>query len=283
MILTLLACDAPAVVYPVDPCRLGDDFSDVTITATCSGDDGEVAIETTFASVGRVGGNSGEDWSGLAFHVTGVGMGGETVSIGRRDDRLGVYVRDGDTSLVAGFLPSSSDPFADPYLAMTDGTHTCDWHGVGEVRVTGLPWGDWAMTFSGGEPEITPLGDWDPAWPDACALSPDSWDLVEASATCDGRILASYRLTEPDTYEVELDPLSRTGETDATWTDADSATCDVGAPGMLEVSLKADADGIRLYSPMLTLIQDGGDWAVEDTYCGSCADWYVDVRGLPEL
>lgn len=284
MILALLACDTPAVIYPVDPCRLGDDFAALHVEASCTGPDGELTWDEAFGGASRVGGVGVDGYDDLSFHVTGTGADGSTLSVGRRGGELGVYLRHGERSLIVGFLPSSEEAYASPYVSMTDGDRTCDTTGAGEIRVSGLPasWGgSWELAFSAGTGEATTLADWDPAWPEGCPLSPDAWSYVTASAACDGRVLASYRLETPHAYEVELDPLARPGDADATWLAA-SATCSEGETAA-DVSLTASEGEGRLYSTMLTLVETDGTWAVEDTRCGSCDTWDVAVSGLPEL
>ena len=292
MILALLGCDAPATLYPVDPCRLGRDYAAVSVDVTCT--TGNQTVEATFdgAADTRVGGTRGEGWEGLGFYATGPSAGAGTVSIGHRPGALGVYASEGARSLVAGYLPAGDVLAAAPFVEVTDGEVTCDAAtGTGTVRVSGLPadWVDggvWEMDFDAGEGSADPVTtDWAPPWPSECAIGPRAWATVSIAASCDGAVAARIQFLAPETYAVALDVLGQVASVSATWTEAFSATCAGGALPTLAGSLQGDDVGLRLYTPVLTVTRTGdGPWAVETTGCGECpSGWTVAVEGLPAL
>ncbi|MFN7144278.1 MAG: hypothetical protein ACK4YP_10915, partial [Myxococcota bacterium] len=287
----LAGCDAPAALYPVDPCRLGEGFDGIAVDVTCAAAGRTVEASFTWDDDTRAGGARGEGWEGLSFYATGTTRAGGTLSVGHRPGALGVYVHEGATDLVAGFLPAGDDQPEAPHLALTDGDAACDaGTGTGTVTLSGLPaaWvegGVWEMAFDAGTFDATPVAAVAASgWPAACPLDPRAWASVRVSAACDGVERAAIQLLAPSAYSVELDALGQVAGVSATWSEAFSAACDGGALPDLVGSLRGDEGDLRLYTPVLTVTRaPGGAWTVAETACGACETWDVTVEGLPDL
>lgn len=289
-LFALIGCDAPAALYPVDPCRLGESFDAIAVDVTCAAAGRTVEARFAWDEGTRAGGVAGDAWDGLSFYATGTTVGGGTLSVGHRPGALGAYVHEGAVDLVAGFLPAGDDLPEAPHVAVTDGDASCDAAtGTGTVTLSGLPttWVDggvWEMGFDAGTFEVTPVSTAASGWPAACPLDPRAWASVRISAACEGVERAAIQLLAPSAYTVELDALGQVSDVSATWTEAFAATCDGGALPDLDGSLRGDDGDLRLYTPVLTVTRaPDGAWSVAETACGTCAAWEVTVEGLPDL
>ncbi|MDP2317316.1 MAG: hypothetical protein Q8P41_30815 [Pseudomonadota bacterium] len=292
MIWLLLGCDTPAVLYPVDPCRMGQDFAEVSAEVTCAAAGHTIEGTSSWATGTGAGGTQGEGWEGLGFYATGRSGAGGTLSVGHRPGALGLYAVEGERSVVVGYLPAGDELPAAPYVAVSDGERTCDGAtGSGTVRVSGLPteWvegGVWEMAFDAGTVDADPIAaEWSSPWPAECALSPDAWATTRIEATCDGVAAARIQFLAPKSYAVELDVLGQVASVSATWTEAFAATCAGGELPSLAGSLQGEDGALRLYTPVLTVTRPaGGAWALEETECGTCpAGFVLTVEGLPTL
>lgn len=291
LLAMLAGCDAPAALYPVDPCRLGEGFDAIAVDVTCAAAGHTVEAAFTWDDDTRAGGATGDGWDGLSFYATGTTDGGGTLSVGHRPGALGAYVHEGAVDLVAGFLPAGDDLPEAPHIVITDGEASCDGvTGAGTVTLSGLPpaWvegGVWEMDFDEGSFDAPPVAEAAASgWPAACPLDPRAWASVRVSAVCEGVERAAIQLLAPSAYAVELDALGQVADVSATWTEAFSATCAGGALPDLDGSLQGDDGHLRLYTPVLTVTRaPGGAWTVAETACGTCAAWDVTVEGLPDL
>ncbi|MDP2306335.1 MAG: hypothetical protein Q8P18_09940 [Pseudomonadota bacterium] len=291
--IALLAggCDIPATLYPVDPCRIGETYSQVSAEVVCEAGGDRVEATFEWAVDTRAGGTQGEGWDGLGFYATGTSAGGGTLSVGHRPGALGLYGVEGALSVVVGYLPAGDEQPAAPHVVVTDGDTTCDAAtGVGTVHVTGLPpeWvdgGTWEMAFDAGEAVADPVTDgWVSPWPADCPISPGAWAATSVSATCEGTVAARIQFQAPKSYAVELGALGQVASVSATWTEAFSASCGDGALPSLAGSLQGEGGVLRLYTPVLTVTRSAdGVWAMEQTECGECAAWEIAVDGLPTL